>query len=282
MTPNDNDFEKVWDEHRWEEYLKAFENESARLRQFINATWGESQPAWERLMSEFATKTEVVDAYVEEELMYEESAFPDDDDDFGDDDEDEFEDDYFLKNSGGRFRFLDNEDEDDEDDEEAFDAMDFLADALEEAGEEASEDASAGATNSDENANDILDEDPDMVLYNRARAIGAEILAWREQYGETRPPLEVAAFITDSLQIAAKLAASYWFGYDMETLGANIAYTKKALHLNNAALERLRQLYLSGLVSKTTYHDFTEKLQDLRNDLGVNIQEMRDMFHNGF
>lgn len=259
-----DDFDQVWDENQWEQHLLNFESESDRLRKFINATWGETTPAWERLMQEYATKTDVVDAYVEEELMFEESAFPDDDDDFGDDDDDDFDDEFFLYDED------DADDEDDDGEEEHPFGMGGL---------QALEDGKTEDTFS--LAGLDANEDPDLHLYDRSRAIGAEILSWREQFGSTRPPAEVDVFITGVLQLSAKLAAAYWFGYEISFIGANIAYTKKALNLASSSLERLRQLHLNGIISRTTYVDFSEKLHDLRNDTGLAIQDMRDAFRNG-
>jgi hypothetical protein len=264
MTPNDSDFDQVWDEHRWEQHLKAFETESNRLRQFIDATWGETRPSWERLLNEFPTKSEVVDAYVEEELMFEESAFPDDDDDFGDDEDEDFDDDFFVRgqqdtpsSEAGLPLFDSDAEDDDDDDEEALQsAEDELAAVL-----------------------DLLEEEPEMEFFNRSRAISAEVLAWREQLGEVQLTPEMSGFIQDVLQTTAKLAAAYWFGYDSDLIGANIAYSKKALGCTNRAIERLRSLYLNGIISETTYRDFTSRLHELRNDLGIKIQEMRDQFN---
>lgn len=251
-----DDSYQVWDEFRWEKHLLQFESENARLRSFIDATWGETSPPWERLMQEFPTKTEVVDAYVEEELMYEESVFPDDDDDFGDDDDDFEDEDIFFSSS---------EDEDDEDDEddEGFDVDDAEA-AVEEAMRSLSQDAA---------------DEPELMLYNRSRAFAAEVLHWREQLGIARLPGETNQFILDVLQISAKLAAAYWFGWDADVIGANIAYTKKALTVISSAQERLRNMYAAGLISRSTYFEFMEKLHDLRNDTGVAIQELRDLFN---
>lgn len=247
MDPEE--FDQIWDETLWEKHINRIEVESTRLRNFITQTWGDTQPSWERLLSEYATKAEAVDAFVEEELQYEEVFFPDDDD-FEEDEDDELDDELFLADE--------DEQEPDPDDDESFELM-----------SQSFEDLESGAE---------LIYDDDFEVYESARAFSAEVLSWREQLGEVDDQELVNGFVTQCMLISTKLAAAYSYGFEPEFLGANIVYCRKSLELANAALERWKEIGESPLVEKPHYFILAEKLMELRNELGIYIQELREEF----
>lgn len=92
---------------------------------------------------------------------------------------------------------------------------------------------------------------------------------------------EIDDFVEETLKIGAKLAGGYSFGFDHEYMGANIAYTKRSLYYANCGLNRLAQLKEKDLFKKSEYLAFHERFHELRNDIGVYVQELRDRFHHG-
>src|SRR5699024_9380792 len=87
-------------------------------------------------------------------------------------------------------------------------------------------------------------------------------------------------FIGNILKIGAKIVGGYSFGFEQEFLGGNIVYTKKALFCANDALTLLqREIKRTGLLGNKNYYYFHEQLFELRNDIGISIQDLRTEFY---
>lgn len=252
-----NDFnDDVWDEHQWEAHLNEIEKQTTQLRKFIAPDSPDNIPRWMRLLKENGDELDAVDAFIEEELQLDDPYFDDADDDLYADWDDEV-DDTFLDDLDSEELFFD--------DEEDFDA-----------GEEWKE-LSGDHTLSNYGSIEMLD------IYNHSRELAAIILQW----AETINPKYLAGhgndFVGNVLKIGAKIAGGYSFGFEQEFLGGNIAYTKKALYCANDALTLLqRDLKKARIVSGKQYAAFHEQLFELRNDIGIYIQELREQFYNNF
>ena len=252
-----NDFDdEIWDEHQWEAHLEEIEKQNTRLRKFIAPDSSDRLPRWINLIRENNDTFDAVDAYIEEQLRYDDPYFTDDFDDSNMDWEDDFEEPLWEEWDDHDF-FRDEEDDFDE-------------------GEEWKE-LSEDFTRSNNGSIDMLD------IYNHSRELAAGVL----QYIETLDPQGLNTpfndFVGNTLKIGAKIAGGYSFGFEQEFLGANIAYTKKALYCANDALTLLqRDLKKSRLISSKNYLHFHEQLFELRNNIGIYIQELREEFYRGF
>lgn len=233
---NDHD---TWDEHAWEQHIKSFEEQSNRLRNFFEHIWGTEGPAWKRLFDEYNNEGDIVDAFIEEELLFEESYFPDDDD-FDLDDEEDLDDELF---------------EMDDEDEETW----YI-----------------------EETESMTEEDEgELVLYERAKDIAVDLLKWHRRQPIERQDKKSVMLVTRAMQAAAKVAVGFSFGFDSESIGGNIVYCRKALQLCNEVLGNLYDFYHAGRMKKKTYIFIQEQLQDLRNDLGMYVQDLREEFRGG-
>lgn len=243
--------DKIWNEDQWEAHLSEVEKKSEQLRKFISSDSKGNTPRWVTLLKENQNEDDAVDAFIEEELLLDEAYFPEEDDDW--EDEEEWEDEEFLFGSLDEF----DEDEDDFDEGEGWKSL------------------SDDYIQSEYGSIDNLD------LYNDARLYAVSLLKWIEAMPPSTRPKLLYDFVGDSLKIGAKLAGGYTFGFDQEYLGGNIAYTKRALMYANRALETLRRLKGAKSVSGEHYSELYSFLHELRNDIGVYIQELRDMFRKG-
>lgn len=249
--------DEIWDEHRWEAHLNEIERKSEQLRKFIASDPSDSSPRWVKLLKDNTDKLDAVDAFIEEELQIEDSYFPDDeewDDEFGQEADDflpdEFEDDFFLH------------------EEEDFDDFDE--------GEEWKE-LSEDFTLSDNGSIENLD------VYNRARGLAVHILQWAEDIHPRLRTNSCSDFVGNILKIGAKLAGGYSFGFEQDFLGANIVCTKKALYAANEGLELLEdEIKKASYINKFQYRFMHSQLFELRNDIGIYIQELREQFYYGF
>ncbi len=244
--------DELWDEHKWEAHLDEIERKSDQLRRFISSDPKGNIPRWITLLKESQDEDDAFEAYVEEELLLDEAYFPEDDDDW--DDEDDFEDEDFL-----------------------FGSMDEF-DELEE-----SEDFDSGEewkSLSEDYANSDYGSLDNLLIFNRSRELAVDVLKWAESVPAKAQNKSFQEFVGEILKIGAKLAGGYSFGFEPEYIGANIAYSKKALKCSNLGLALLQAQKTEEYFTEPFYSDFHERIFELRNDIGVYVQELRDRFYN--
>lgn len=259
------DDDEIWDEFQWEEHLNEMEQKSEKLRGFIETNLGENRPRWTRFLNGFPTKLDAIDAYIEDELMFEDAYFPDDDDDWEDDDEDM--DDFFMS----------GESEDDDDD------YDDLADG-EEWKQQLDKQPDDIAETIDWLANTILadgDEPESMKIYDEARELAADMLKLAELVPKEEQDEAFIKLVSETVNLGAKVAGAFAFGFELDVLGGNISYCKKGIASANTVLEMLQSLKENPFMRFVDYESLHERMFELRNDLGVHIQELREELHEG-
>jgi hypothetical protein len=270
MLSNENE---IWNEQQWENHLNEMEHKSEKLRVYIETNLGEQSPRWSRFLNGFPSKLDAIDAYIEDELMFEDAYFPDDDDDW-DEDEEEV-DDFFLSAD-------ETEEEDDMEDGEDWkkhlDPDSPLRSEYSPAGEENEQDIAIWI------ANQIIDDSEEAVemeIYDEARELAADMLRLAEIVPQEEQDDKFIELVTDTVNVGSKVAGAFAFGFDLDVLGGNIAYCKKALGYANRVLELLQELKYRPFMRYVVYETLHERMFDLRNDLGVHIQELRSELNEG-
>lgn len=243
--------DELWDEFKWEAHLDEVEKKSDQLRRFISSDPKGNIPRWITLLKESKNEDDAFEAYVEEELLLDEAYFPEDEDW---DDEDEFEDEDFLFGSNDEFDEL--EESDDYDKGEEWKSL--------------SEDFAISDYGSIDN----------LMIFNRSKNLAVDVLKWAENVPQKLQNKAFQEFVGEILKIGAKLAGGYSFGFEPDYLGANIAYTKKALKSSNLALALLQSQRSEEYFGSEVYSNYHEKIFEIRNDIGIYIQELRDRFYN--
>lgn len=253
-----DDFDdELWDEFKWEAHLNEMEEKTEQLRKFISGEASEIDgqvPRWLSILKDSLDEDDAFETYLEEEFMRDDAYFPDDED-LDDDEDEEFDEEDFL------FGMYDLDDELDDDDDDDFDDG--------ESWKQLSEDYAKSNYGSIDN----------LDLYITAKDLAIDILKWTESVSATHQTKEFIEFVGECLSIGAKLAGGYGFGFDVEYIGANIAYTKKALAFANNGLRLIATLKNEVYFTKEDYFSFHSRLFELRNDIGIYIQELRDMFY---
>lgn len=244
--------DELWDEHKWEAHLDEVERKSDQLRRFISSDPKGNIPRWITLLKESQDEDDAFEAYVEEELLLDEAYFPEEDDDW--DDEDDYDDEDFL--FGAQDEFDELEESEDFDSGEEWKAL--------------SEDFASSDYGSLDN----------LLIFNRSRELAVDVLKWAESIDAKNQNKSFQEFVGETLKIGAKLAGGYSFGFEPEYIGANIAYTKKALKYSNLALALLQAQRSEAYFDAVEYGNFHERIFELRNDIGVYVQELRDRFYN--
>ncbi|PKD42672.1 hypothetical protein [Rhodohalobacter barkolensis] len=255
MSFHDFDDGPIWNEFQWESHLNEIEKRSEQLRRFITSDPHGNTPRWLILLQESIDELDAVETFIEEELLLDDAYFPEDEDDWEDEEDDEWDDDdFFLDND---FPFDQDEDFDDYDSGEDW--------------KELSEDYTMDEYGSIEN----------LAIYKEARNYAVDVLKWGETISPSNQSKAVHDFVSNTLIISAKLAGGYSFGFDLDVLGGNIAYTKKALFSANEALNNLQKLKKGALLKSELYYEFHNRLFEIRNDIGIYIQELRERFDVG-
>ncbi len=121
-----------------------------------------------------------------------------------------------------------------------------------------------------------------LDVYIRAHDYSVHILKWAEGIHPKFHTPYFSDFVSSTLTICAKLAGGYSFGFERDYLGANIACTKKALYAANEGLILLQDhLKETAILNKTKYFHLHGSLFELRNDIGIYVQELREQFRLG-
>ena len=257
MSFDDFDDGPVWNEFQWESHLNEIEKRSEQLRRFITSDPKGNKPRWITLLQESLDELDAVEAFIEEELLLDEAYFPEDEDDWEDEDDDWDEDDFFFQDNSFPFRDSDDDDDDDFDYGEEW--------------KELSEDFTLSDYGSIEN----------LTIYQDARALAVDVLKWAETIPDNLQTRQVHEFVSNVLKITSKLAGGYSFGFEQDVLGGNIAYTKKALYSANEALNYLQNMKREPFIVKAVYSRFHGRLFEIRNDIGIYVQDLRERFNLG-
>ncbi len=271
MFPSDH--HNIWDEHQWEAHINEMSRRHEHLRELIESE-PRDHPRWLTHIRDFPTKLDAVDAYIEEELLLEESYFPFDDQVDEDEEEenlfrDEDDDpagDWDPEENGDLFEEP-GEGEDVTDDEEEEDLESIFEDIFDEEEQQESSFDYASLEN--------------IAIYTDARDLSADLLVFNDSKPHYMQHPGFIHLVSEVLHISTKLAAAYSMGFDLEVLGANIAYCKKALERANLTLLHLQSLRETPL-NQEDYFELHRRLFELRNNIAIHIQETRNLFRDQF
>ncbi len=133
-----------------------------------------------------------------------------------------------------------------------------------------------------------LEEDQDsfenlrqIPVYEKSYALTMEVLSWSDGLPGSIKDSELVQYCSNIMQITANIAKGHGMGYDQEVLGGNIACLKRGIKAANTALELLSDMKSRSYLSREVYNDLYENTYEVRNSVGLYIQELRDRFNLG-
>jgi len=126
-----------------------------------------------------------------------------------------------------------------------------------------------------------LDSLERLPIYQEAFALTSRVMDWSDEVPGGVKGSTLVQFCANVMQIPAKVAEGHAIGYERDMLGGNIACVKRALAAANAALGLLRQLKHEPYMTPATYRVLYEDTYELRNALGIYVQELRARFNLG-
>ncbi len=133
----------------------------------------------------------------------------------------------------------------------------------------------------DDEREDALDDFRRVPVYREAQALASRALRWSNRLPGSVKDSTLVQFCSHIVQIPSNLAKGHGIGYEMEMLGGNIACAKRSLASANAALDLLRELKSAHYMDRSVYKSFYEECFELRNQIGIYVQDLRGRFELG-
>lgn len=128
---------------------------------------------------------------------------------------------------------------------------------------------------------DDLDDFQSLPIYQHAFELSVYALDWAHGLSGEVKDSTLVHFCSHITQVPANIAKGHGLGTDRDGLGGNIACAKRGLADANAALDLLRQMKEASYMDTATYRHLSEHTFEVRNQLGVYIQELRARFNLG-
>lgn len=128
---------------------------------------------------------------------------------------------------------------------------------------------------------DALDDIRNIPVYAQAQRVASRALRWSNRLPGRVKDSTLVQFCSHVVQIPSNLAKGHGIGYEMEMLGGNIACVKRALASANASLDLLRELKTADYMNRKLYLAFYEDCFELRNQIGIYVQDLRQRFDLG-
>jgi len=135
---------------------------------------------------------------------------------------------------------------------------------------------------SDENEDPSeFEEVENFPLYQKAQQFTLDSMDLIQNQLKNSDDESVNAFAASVILPPAKIAGGFGFGFDIESLGGNIANNKRGLAAANRMLSALTELRKKEILNRKTFLDFYSRAKEVRDDLAIYIVELRERFRNG-
>ncbi len=126
-----------------------------------------------------------------------------------------------------------------------------------------------------------LDDLMALPVYQHAHELANRVLGWSDGIPGDQKDSTFVHFCANTLQIPANIARGHGLGTDRDRIGGYIACAKRALQCANAALELLPGLQAAPYMEAPAYASLYERIFELRNEVGLYVQELRRRFELG-
>lgn len=120
-----------------------------------------------------------------------------------------------------------------------------------------------------------------VPLYRDAQHHAVHVLRWSNSLPAGIKDSTLVHFCSHITQIPANIAKGHGIGLELDMIGGNIACVKRALEAANVALRLLPELEAAGCVDREQYLSLYEDTYEIRNQVGVYVQELRRRFELG-
>ena len=120
-----------------------------------------------------------------------------------------------------------------------------------------------------------------VPVYLDALSLTHNTLDWSDRLPGAIKDSTLVQFCASVMQITANIAKGHGMGLERDMIGGNIACLKRAIKSANIALDLLPEMKDQAYMDPARYPGLYEDVYELRNSLGIYIQELRDRFIRG-
>ena len=223
----------IWDEERWESFLRKDDERVARYMSILNRFLDEHPPPKTDDKEVQMEWRETFRAYL---IQY---GWQSDDVEFT----------FFRTESSDSFK----------DGEEVEETLDFMED----------------------HAEHMFEELSYVPVYIDALALTQNVLDWSDQLPGAIKDSTLVQFCASVMQVTANIAKGHGMGLEKDMIGGNIACLKRAIKSANTGLVLLTEMKEQAYMDPARYPSLYEEVYELRNSLGIYIQELRALFNRG-
>lgn len=128
---------------------------------------------------------------------------------------------------------------------------------------------------------EALESFRDIPVYRKAFDLATQILEWTNALPGDVKDSALVQFCSSITQVPANIAKGHGIGYELDTIGGNIACAKRALNAANSALDLLREMKPAAYMEPDFYRNVYEQTYEVRNMLGLYVQDLRARFNLG-
>ncbi len=123
-----------------------------------------------------------------------------------------------------------------------------------------------------------FDDFENFPLYQKAQQFTLDAIDLIDNRFDNPEDKSIHAFAASVILPPAKIAGGFGFGFDIESLGGNIANNKRGLAAANRMLSALTELREKELLDRKTFQDLYSRGKEVRDELAIYIVELRERF----
>lgn len=126
-----------------------------------------------------------------------------------------------------------------------------------------------------------FDSFENLPVYQLAYEYTIDAIRLIDEQFENDNDESIQAFARSVIIPPAKIAGGFGMGFDLESLGGNIANCKRGLNAANRMLTALQKMKEKKILDQETFQDFYSRGKEVRDELGIYIVELRERFRRG-
>lgn len=126
-----------------------------------------------------------------------------------------------------------------------------------------------------------FDQFEDLPLYQKAFEFSIDSMNMADEHLADLDDESVRSFCRSITIPSAKIAGGFSFGFEMDSIGGNIANCKRGLNAANKMLNALYEIGEKELLDRELYLEYYGRAKEVRDELGIYIVEMRERFRRG-
>ena len=120
-----------------------------------------------------------------------------------------------------------------------------------------------------------------LPVYQQGMALAGTVIEWSHALPAGVKDGALVQFCSLIMQVPAKVAKGHALGFEQDMIGGNIACVKRSLGVANEALDLLGRIKARPYLDDEVYRQLYEDLYEMRNALGLYVQELRARFDLG-